>query len=60
MFRDPIVEEVRKVRREIEAACDNDWDKLFDYYLNVQKELSKTHKIVSGSPKPLVKAQTGS
>lgn len=59
MFRDPIVEEVRKVRREIEAACDNDWDKLFDYYLNVQKELSKTHKIVSGSPKPLVKAGTG-
>ncbi|MFA5806486.1 MAG: hypothetical protein WC879_17785 [Melioribacteraceae bacterium] len=29
MWTDPIVEEVRKHRREIEKACDNDFDKLF-------------------------------
>ncbi len=29
MWTDPIVEEVRKHRLEIEKACDNDFDKLF-------------------------------
>ncbi|MCL4511817.1 MAG: hypothetical protein M1470_12200 [Bacteroidetes bacterium] len=29
MWTDPIVEEVRKHRREIEKECDNDFDKLF-------------------------------
>ena len=28
MWTDPIVEEVRKHRREIEKACDNDFDKI--------------------------------
>ncbi len=29
MWTDPIVEEVRKHRKEIEKACDNDFDKLY-------------------------------
>lgn len=29
MWTDPIVEEVRKHRREIEKDCDNDFEKLF-------------------------------
>ena len=29
MWTDPIVEEVRKHRREIERECGNDFDKLF-------------------------------
>ena len=30
MWTDPIVEEVRKHRREIEKECDNDFDKIFE------------------------------
>lgn len=29
MWTDPIVEEVRKHRKEIEKDCDNDFDKIF-------------------------------
>ncbi|MBI1748176.1 MAG: hypothetical protein HYR55_16555 [Acidobacteria bacterium] len=29
MWKDPIVEEVRKIRQEIEAECENDFEKIF-------------------------------
>ncbi len=29
MWKDPIVEEVRNIRREIEAECDNDFEKIY-------------------------------
>ena len=38
MTKDPIVEEVRKVRKQIEAECGNDWDKLTARFQRVQKE----------------------
>ncbi len=57
MKEDPIIEEIRAVRREIMAECDNDPEKYYQHLLRMQKELSKTHKIVSGSPKPLVRAK---
>ena len=53
MTEDPIIEEVRRIRREIEVECDNDWEKLFQYFLQVQKDSS--HQVVSRSPKPLPK-----
>jgi hypothetical protein len=28
MTKDPIVEEVRRIRAQIEAECGHDWDKL--------------------------------
>ena len=59
MKEDPIIEEIRDIRREIMAECDNDSEKYYQRIFRMQKELSKTRKIVSGSPKPLVKAQTG-
>ena len=36
MRKDPIVEEVRKVRKEIEAECGNDWGKLMAHFKKVQ------------------------
>lgn len=59
MKEDPIIQEIRDIRREIMAECDNDSEKLYKYLRRVQKEWSKTHKMVSGSPKPLVRAKTG-
>ena len=38
MTRDPIVEEVRKVRKQIEAECGNDWDKLMAHFRGLQKK----------------------
>lgn len=36
MLRDPIVEEVREVRRRTEEACGHDWKRLTEHYRNVQ------------------------
>ncbi len=30
MWKDEVIEEVRKVRREIEEECDNDFGKIFE------------------------------
>ncbi|MDQ3649775.1 MAG: hypothetical protein M3458_05740 [Acidobacteriota bacterium] len=38
MWEDEIVEEVRKVRKEIEEECDNDLRKIFARAIEVQKE----------------------
>ena len=58
MDRDPIVEEVRKARREIEARCGNTWDGLFEHYRQLQRRLEEEgrFRLVSGSPKRLAKA----
>ncbi|HYR10071.1 MAG TPA: hypothetical protein VEQ60_20025 [Longimicrobium sp.] len=32
-----MIEEVREIRRQISARYDNDLDKLFDHYMEVQK-----------------------
>jgi len=60
MPRDPIIEEIREVRRRIEQECDHDWEKLFAYYARVQKRMeAEGRRIVPGRPKPLRKAETG-
>lgn len=53
MANDPIIQEIREIRRQIMAECDNDPEKLFQHYQKLQEELAKTHKIVRGSPKKL-------
>ena len=53
MAEDPIIQEIREIRRQIMAECDNDPDKLFAHYRKVQEELAGTHRIVSGSPRKL-------
>jgi hypothetical protein len=39
MWTDPIVEEVRKHRLEIEKECDNDFDKLFKRIKEGEKQI---------------------
>jgi hypothetical protein len=36
-MKDPIVEEIHKTRRKIEAECDHDWGKLLAYYRRAEK-----------------------
>jgi hypothetical protein len=38
MSRDPIIEEVREVRRIIEAECNDDADKYYQHLLDVQEK----------------------
>jgi hypothetical protein len=38
MWKDPIVEEVRKQRLRIEADCGNDFDKIFEQAMKTQKK----------------------
>ena len=40
MTKDPIVEEVRNVRKQIESECGNDWDKLIARFRRVQDQWS--------------------
>ncbi|MCP4570497.1 MAG: hypothetical protein GY841_23180 [FCB group bacterium] len=49
MIHDPIIEEIRKIRHEIEAECGNDADKYFQHIQEIQKK----HKhLVRRQPKP--------
>jgi hypothetical protein len=45
MENDPIVDEVRRVRLEIENECDGDFDQIYKHALEVQQET--TSKVVS-------------
>ena len=36
MFQDPIIEEVRQIRNKIEAECENDAQKYFEYVQQIQ------------------------
>ena len=38
MWEDPIVEEVRKVRKQIEAECGNDFEKIFKLAVERQNQ----------------------
>ncbi len=51
MTNDPIVDEVREIRRKTEEACAGDWQKLFEHFLNVQKNSKRP--AVSGRPRRL-------
>lgn len=49
MFRDPIVEETRKLRQEYAAAMDHDLDAIFD---DIQKRQRQTQgRLVTLPPK---------
>lgn len=55
MIKDPIIEEIRKVRREIEEECGNDSENYFNYLQNIQK---KYQKLVRRKPKPRLQLKT--
>jgi hypothetical protein len=56
MIRDPIVEEVRKIRHETEKACGYDWDRLIQHYRAVK---TTGHRVVNRGPKRLPARGTG-
>ena len=39
MWKDPIVEEVRKQRLKIEVDCGNNFDKIFEQVMKTQEKL---------------------
>jgi hypothetical protein len=45
MWRDPIIEEIRKIRLPIESDCENDFDKIFAKAIQVQ--VNFTDRLVS-------------
>lgn len=45
MWKDPIVEEIRDIRLNIEAECDHNFDKIFARAIEVQEKLA--HRLVS-------------
>ncbi len=49
MTNDPIIDEIRKIRRDIEAECGNDAEEYFNYFQNIQK---KYKNLVRRKPKP--------
>ena len=55
MQNDAIVEEVRTIRRDIERECQQDPDKLFDYFQASQQKLG--NRVVCRGPKLLELAQ---
>ena len=50
-MKDPIVEEVRRVRKKIEADHGNDWDALAHHL--IEKQNASSAKVVSYPPKQL-------
>jgi hypothetical protein len=46
MWQDPIVDEVRRVRLEIEKECEDDFARIYERALDVQKKVGD--KLVSG------------
>ena len=40
MWKDPIVEEIRSIRLNIEAECDNDFNKIFAQAIEAQEKLA--------------------
>ena len=53
MWKDHIVEEIRRIRSNIEAECDNDFGKIFAQAIEAQKKLG--NRLVS---KPALNSQT--
>lgn len=56
-MKDPIVEEVRRVRKKIEADHGNDWDGLARHL--IEKQNASASKVVSYPPKRLPDRRPG-
>ena len=59
MSQDPIVEEVREIRHQIDKECGQDPEKYYQHFQKLQKKLQK--RLVRRMPKPLpvIKQKTG-
>jgi hypothetical protein len=56
-MKDPIIEEVRRVRKQIEADCGNDWEKLARHV--IERQNASPAKVARYSPKKLRCRQSG-
>lgn len=56
MSKDPVVEEVRRIRHEIEAECRGESREYGDYLAKLQARYKK--RLVRRAPKPLNVAET--
>jgi len=45
MWKDPIVEEIRRIRLEIEAECHNDFKEMLKQATQAQKEFSQRNQV---------------
>jgi hypothetical protein len=52
MEKDPIIEEIRRIRLEIEAKCQNDPQLLYEYLCRQQEKYRD--RLVSRSPQPAI------
>lgn len=53
MPRDPIIEEVRQIRHDIEAECQNDPQKFYEHIQQLQNKY--LHRLVQREPRMLIK-----
>ena len=53
MSKDPIVEEVRKIRHQIESDYKNDSDKYYEHLLNIQKKYRR--RLIKRQPQRKIK-----
>lgn len=53
MEQEPILKEIRKIRHEIEAECQNDPQKYYEHIQLIQKQYS--NRLVRFKPKPSLK-----
>ena len=53
MQKDPIIEEIRQFRHEIENECQNDPQKYYEHCMEIQKKYSD--RLVRFKPKPSLK-----
>ncbi len=60
MGQEPILKEIRRIRHETEAECQNDPQKYYEHTQQIQKQYS--NRLVRFKPKPalkLIKAESG-
>ena len=53
MEQEPILKEIRKIRHEIEAECQNDPQKYYEHIQQIQKQYG--NRLVRFKPKPALK-----
>ncbi len=53
MIQDPIVEEIRRVRRDFESTFQNDPQKYYEHFVEFQKQYEG--RLASFQPKPALK-----
>lgn len=53
MNQEPILKEIRRIRHEMEAECQNDPQKYYEHIQQIQKQYS--NRLVRFKPKPALK-----